>query len=87
MGGSCETKEEGCSVVSWKTADVTALCAMGSNQGWQSEAEELGDQQAEQHGQPCEVITWMAGANDTAVREPVVGLSPGLRVTAMDNGV
>lgn len=41
MGGSCETKEEGCSVVTWKTADVTALCAMGSNQGWQSEAEKL----------------------------------------------
>lgn len=54
--------------------------------------EELGNQQAEQHRKPCEVITWMAGAlrpgiNDTAMREAGAGLAPGLSVTAMDNAL
>lgn len=81
--------EEGwrrCATGLWslKTADVTALCAFGSNPGWQT------------RGRGAKKTLWSnymdgwcteAGINDTVMREAGAGLAPGLSVTAIDNAL
>lgn len=45
----------------WKLLTWLSCVPWGVILDGKGEAEELGDQQAEQHREPCEVITWMAG--------------------------